>query len=97
MTDPKKPTDAEVAAQKKLDDAKKNDDKPKKAKGTRLIAKIALKGDFELDDGLGVNQIEVAAGDVFTTHDAELAKKLVERNYAKKPGTKAGDDEQPDA
>lgn len=80
---------------------KKNDDapaaKPAKAKGTRLIAKIAIKGAFDIEDGLGVNSVEVSNGQVFVCHDEELVKRLLANNYAKKPGTKAGDDEQPEA
>lgn len=65
--------------------------------GSKLIAKIALKGDFTLenadDDGLGSRVIEVSEGDVFTTEDAKLAQRLVDQGYAKVKGAKDTGDE----
>lgn len=86
------------ANESKNDESKNDavDKKPAKAKGTRLIAKIAIKGDFDIEDGLGVNNIEVSNGQVFVCHDADLAAKLLANNYAKKPGAKAADDDQPE-
>lgn len=53
------------------------------AAGKKLVARVALKGDFDAQDGLGVALQEIPAGQAFTTDDAKLAKSLVDQGYAK--------------
>lgn len=49
----------------------------------KFIAKINLKGDFETDDGLGIAQQEIAAGQPASTDDKKLYDQLIEQGYAK--------------
>ena len=58
----------------------------------KFVAKVSLKGDFDAEDGLGVAQQEIAAGQVGTTEDKKLYDSLIEQGYAKAAGAK--DDEE---
>lgn len=49
----------------------------------KFIAKINLKGDFEADDGLGVVQQEIEAGQPGSTDDKKLYDSLLEQGYIK--------------
>lgn len=49
----------------------------------KFIAKINLKGDFETDDGLGVAQQEIEAGQPGSTDDKKLYDSLLEQGYIK--------------
>lgn len=62
------------------DDTKKN---TKAAAGKALVARVALKGDFDALDGLGTAMQEIPAGTKFSTDDTKLAKSLVDQGYAK--------------
>ncbi len=59
----------------------------------KFIARVALKGDFDLDDGLGVAQQEVEAGHKASTDDKKLFDSLIEQGYAKKASARDEDDE----
>lgn len=65
------------------DDTKKTEKTAKAAAGKKLIARVALKGDFDALDGLGAAMQEIPAGTAFTTDDAKLAKSLIDQGYAK--------------
>lgn len=67
------------------------------AAGKKLVARVALKGDFDAHDGLGVAMQEIPAGNTFSTDDAKLAKSLVEQGFAKSLKDAAKDDEVLDA
>lgn len=71
MADDKKNTPTEKAAKKPL------------AAGKKLIARVALKGDFAAEDGLGVALQEIQAGQKFSTDDAKLQQQLIDQGYAK--------------
>lgn len=58
----------------------------------KFIAKVALKGDFDVEDGLGVAMQEVQAGQKASTEDKKLFDHLIEQGYARVPSTK--DDEE---
>jgi hypothetical protein len=58
----------------------------------KFVAKVNLKGDYDIDDGLGEAMQEVAAGTVAITGDKKLYDSLVEQGYAK-PFKKGADEE----
>src|SRR5687767_8250268 len=60
----------------------------KVTKGSTLVARVSLKGDFEMDDGLGTRAVEVRSGDEFMVGDEALAQRLVDQGYAKVKGAK---------
>lgn len=53
------------------------------AAGKKLVARVALKGDFDAHDGLGTAMQEIPAGNTFSTEDAKLEKHLIDEGYAK--------------
>ena len=63
------------------------------AKKYKFIAKVALKGDFDAEDGLGVAQQEIAAGQKGSTEDEALFKMLIDNGYAKAPTAKDDEEE----
>lgn len=49
-----------------------------------LVSLVQLKGEFELDDGMGANKhTSVKAGTKFRVADAKLEEKLVANNHAR--------------
>ncbi|WNO28867.1 hypothetical protein [Clavibacter phage 33] len=63
------------------------------AAGKKLVARVALKGDFDVLDGLGTAMQEVPAGTEFTTDDAKLQKQLIDNGYAKSAKDAAKDED----
>ncbi len=63
------------------------------AAGKKLVARVALKGDFDAHDGLGVAMQEIPAGNTFSTDDAKLAKQLIDQGYAKSAKDAATDED----
>ena len=49
----------------------------------KFVARVALKGDFEAEDGLGVSMQEIAAGQKGSTDDKKLFDSLLEQGYIK--------------
>lgn len=74
--------------------AEDNSKTPKTPKPQKyaFIARIALRGDFETDDGLGTAQQEVAAGQRAVTEDKKLYESLIEQGYAKAASKNRSDD-----
>lgn len=62
------------------------------AAGKKLVARVALKGDFDAHDGLGSAMQEIPAGNTFSTDDAKLAKQLIDQGYAKSAKDAAKED-----
>lgn len=61
----------------------------------KFIAKINVKGDFDAEDGLGVAQQEIPAGQAASTDDKKLFDQMVEQGYIKPAkGGKAADEEE---
>lgn len=58
----------------------------------KFVAKVALKGDFDAEDGLGVAMQEIAAGQKASTEDKALFDLMIEQGHAKAAG--ARDDEE---
>lgn len=54
-----------------------------KTKKYTFVARIALRGDFETEDGLGTAQQEAAAGQRASTEDKKLYDSLLEQGYIK--------------
>lgn len=68
----------------------------KKLSGNKwLVAKVNLKGDFEIDDGLGKGEkaVDVSAGHKFRTEDADLQGQLIDQGYAKLFNKNESDDD----
>lgn len=78
MADNKNPTATDKSTEKAATAAA-----VKKSTSKKLIARVALKGDFDAQDGFGSAMQEIQAGKPFTTDDAKLAKQLIEQGYAK--------------
>lgn len=49
----------------------------------KFVAKVSLRGDFDLDDGLGVALQSVDAGQAASTDDKKLYDKLLEDGHIK--------------
>lgn len=62
----------------------------------KFIAKINVKGDFDAEDGLGVAQQEIAAGQTASMEDKKLYDQMVEQGYIKpaKAGKGAAEDDE---
>jgi hypothetical protein len=60
----------------------------------KFVARIALRGDFDGEDGLGVAQQEIAAGQKGSTDDKKLYDSLLEQGYIRtqKEAAKAEED-----
>ncbi len=59
----------------------------------QFVARVAVTGDFEGEDGLGVEQQEIAAGKRGSTEDKKLFDSMVEQGYIK-PVKKGGKDDE---
>lgn len=60
----------------------------------KFIAKINVKGDFDAEDGLGVAQQEVAAGQTASTDDKKLYDQMIEQGYIKPAKAGKGEDDE---
>lgn len=76
------------------DDTKKTEKTTKAAAGKKLVARVALKGDFDALDGLGTAMQEIPAGNEFSTSDAKLQKQLIDQGYAKPKSAKDDDEDE---
>jgi len=71
------------------------EEKQKPKKTYSFIAKVAVKGDFDAEDGLGVAAQEIAAGQRASTDDKALYDLLVDEGHVK-PASKKGANEDED-
>lgn len=60
----------------------------------KFVARVALKGDFDVEDGLGSAMQEVKAGTIASTEDKKLYDHLIENGYIRS-AKEARDDEVP--
>jgi hypothetical protein len=60
----------------------------------KFVARVALKGDFDAEDGLGTALQEVPAGQKAGTDDKKLYDSLIEQGYAKSVKDAAKDEDE---
>ena len=60
----------------------------------KFVARVALKGDFDAEDGLGTALQEVPAGQKAGTDDKKLYDSLIEQGYAKSVKDAAKEDDE---